>query len=283
MKNIKVNYVAFSVFAFVMFSVSWSMVGYMQTSNENAGLSFKGYANKETFVLGEPTSIEFKFSNNGKTSLAVHQLGVENGILKIFVAGQNGEYKRFWGYGWGQRLGRMLSLAPGESHSYREATILYQGKIETEGLSEKAIRSKLDGNVTTEYAFPEPGIYFIKGLSSYADIVPSFGSDLPPIEVKSIESEPIKVVIKEPDGEDLEVWNQIKGNEEIALLMQAGSFNTSNEAAKEKLVSQVEQIIEKYPSSTYSMYLRPNLEKYKANEERRNKFYKNIKQSQKPE
>ena len=266
MKNKRITYMAMSVSVAFLLYISWSVVGYMQTNTESADLSFKGYANKATFVLGEPVSVEFEFSNNGKTSLAVHKLGVENGILKIFVANKDGEYKRFWGYGWGQVLGRMLSLAPGKSYRYKDVTILYQGKIETEGLSEKAAQAKLEGNITTEYAFPEPGVYFIKGLSSYADKTPSFGKDSPPIEVKSIESEPIKITVIPPTGEDLEVWNQIKGNAEIALLMQNGAFNTGKDAKKEQLMTQVEQIIVQYPNSIYSDYLKPNLEKYKAHQ-----------------
>jgi hypothetical protein len=63
--------------------------------------------------------------------------------------------------------------------------------------------------------------------------------------------------------------------------MQKGGFDAGKEAEKEKLATQVEQIYVKYPNSIYSSYLKPNLAKYKANEARRNEFYKNMRQ--KPE
>jgi hypothetical protein len=282
MKNKKNKFVILSVFVFLLGSVFWTAVGYMQINSGETDLSLKGYTNKEAFILGEPVAVRFEFSNNGNTPLAVHQLGVENGILKIFVAREGNEFKRYWGYGWGQKMGRMRSLAPGESHSYKEAKILYQGKISTDGLSKKAIQEKLDGNVTTEYAFPEPGVYFIKAVSSYADKIPSFGKDSA-VKIKSIESEPIKVVIKEPAGEDLEIWNQIKGNGEIALLMQDNVFNTSKPMEKEALTDKVEQIIERHPNSIYSGYFRLNLEKFKAVEAKRNELFKYSRNGQQPE
>lgn len=271
MKIKNTKYVVTSIIAALLLGVFWSMVGFSQAKTETADLSFKGNVEKETFVLGEPIAVGFEIYNKGKTSISVHRGGVETGFLKVFIAGQDGEYKLYDGYGWGRILGRMFNLPPGESQKYKEATILYQGKIEVSHLNERAAEEKLKGKITTEYALPEPGVYFIKGLSY-------FGEKATPIE-----SEPIKVVIKEPVGEDLEVWNQIKGNAEIALLMQNDGFNTGKEAEKESLINQVEQIIEKYPTSIYSGYLKPNLAVYKAKEAKKNEFYKNIRQAQKPE
>ena len=271
MKIKNVKYVVASIIAALLVSVSWSMIGFSQAKIETADLSFKGNANKEVFVLGEPITVGFEIFNKGETAVEVHKGGVETGFLKVFIAEQDGEYKQYNGYGWGRILGRMSDLLPKQSQKYKEIEILYQGKIEVSHLNERAAKDKLKGKITTEYAFPEPGVYFIKGLSY-------FGKNGTPIE-----SEPVKVVVKEPVGEDLEVWNQIKGNAEIALLLQNDGFNTGKDTEKESLINQVEQIIEKYPNSIYSGYLKLNLEEYKAKEVKRNEFYKNIKQAQKPE
>lgn len=262
----KNNNVAIGTLFAVLLMVSWSIVGSTQTKIESTELLLEGKANKETFILGEPVSIEFEISNKGKTSIAVHSGGVETGFLKIFIAAQNGEYKEYLGYGWGLKMGRMINLAPGESHKYKEATILWHGKIDVSGLSQQAAREKLKGKITTEYAFPEPGVYLIKGISYFGE------------NATLIESEPIEIVVNAPAGDDLKIWNQIKGNREIALLMQAGEFNTSKDEEKEKLVGDVEQIIVQYPNSIYSSYLRTNLEKYKASEEKRNEFMRKIRQ-----
>jgi hypothetical protein len=127
----------------------------------------------------------------------------------------------------------------------------------------------LTGFITTDYAFPEPGEYFIKGISY-------IGENSTPIE-----SKPIKVIIKAPTGDDLEVWNKIKGNKQIAVLMQRGEITVEKETERQKFATQAEQISEQFPNSVYSSYLKSKLEKYKVDEIRRNETYKNI--TRKPE
>lgn len=92
-------------------------------------------------------------------------------------------------------MGRMLDLAPGKSHNYEEATILWNGKIDVSGLNELAAKEKLKGKITTEYALPTPGVYFLKGL-------PYFGENGTPIE-----SDPIQILVSEPVGDDLKIWS----------------------------------------------------------------------------
>jgi len=264
MKNKKIIYIVMSVFIALLLCVSWTIVGLTQTKTESADVSFKGKANKETFVLGEPITVEFEFINVGENPVVVGSGGVEVGGLKIFIANKNGEYKRYFASGWGRKQGQKITLEPSQSLKYKGATILWNGKPNVSHLNEDAAKRILAGEITTEYALPEPGVYFIKGLSY-------IGENATPIE-----SEPIKIVVNQPVGDDLEVWNQIKGNKEIAYLMQKGGFDTGKEAEKERLTNQVEQIIVQYPNSIYSSYFKPNLEKYKADEIRRkdNRHYR---------
>lgn len=270
MKNKRIIYVTLSVFTALVLGISWSMVGFTQTMTENANLSFRGSSNKETFILGEPVTVEFEFTNESETSARAAGSGVESGGLKIFIArSQDGEYKEYFGSGWGRKRGKYITLEPKQSHKFSEVSILWNGKPNVSHLNEDAAKRVLKGKITTEYAFQEPGIYFIKGISYFDE------------NATPIESKPIKIVINEPVGDDLEVWNQIRGNKEIAYLMQKGGFDTGKEAEKEKLATQVEQIFVQYPNSIYSSYLKPNLEKFKSNEAKRNEFYKNMKLPQK--
>lgn len=85
-----------------------------------------------------------------------------------------------------------------------------------------------------------------------------------------IESEEVEVVVNEPEGDDLTVWNQIKGKRDIAILMQTGDFANSKD--EDKNISEVEHIILQYPNSIYSKYLKPNLEKFKENKAKRIEF-----------
>lgn len=242
-----------SVFIAFLLSISWTIVALTQTTTLTNDLSLKGKTNKENFILGEPVTVEFEFINEGDDSVKVAGSGVESGGLKIFIAqGQDREYKEYFIGDWGRKHGQYISLEPKQLHRFKGATILWNGKPNVSHLNETAAARVLKGKITTEYAFPEPGVYFIKGLSY-------FGENATPIE-----SEPIKVVIEEPVGDDLDVWNQIKGNKEIAYLMQHSAFDTGKEAKKEQLNNQVEQIFVQYPNSIYSSYLKSNLEKYKA-------------------
>lgn len=269
MKNKRINYVAVSVFVAFLLSISWSILAFTNNKTETQGLSFKGKANKEIFTLGEPVKVVFEFFNEGESPVIISSGGVEVGNLKVFIANKDGEYREYFGSGWGRKRGYKTTLESKQSFKYPEAAILWNGKPNVSHLNEDAAKRALAGKITTEYALPETGIYFIKGLSY-------FGENSTPIE-----SEPIKIVINEPVGDDLKVWNQIKGNREIALLMQKGGFSTSKDAEKENLTKQVEQILVQYPNSIYSGYLKTNLEKFRARETKRDEFYKNMKQ--KPE
>lgn len=258
MLNKRMIFITMSVSFALLFYVGWTAVGFMQTAT--AQVSFKGKTNKETYVLGEPVSLEFEFTNNGDNPLVVGSGGVDVGGLKVFIADKDGEYKRYKSEEWGRKRGYKISLEPGKSVKLNPATILWNTLPNSVNLK---------GIITTEYAFPELGVYFIKGVSY-------IGENATPIE-----SEPIKVVIESPVGDDLKVWNQIKGNKQIAVLMQRGEITAEKETERQKFSAQAEQILTQFPDSVYSEYLKLNLAKYIADESRRNEMYKNLRQ--KPE
>lgn len=270
MNSKRISYVAISIFIALFSGVFLSAIGLTINNEKIQGLSFKAKANKEVYVLGEPIKVDFEFINQSDNSMIIPSRGVEVGSLKVFIADQGGEYKEYFASGWGRLRGARKTLEPKQSHKY-EATILWNGVPRVSHLNESAAKRVLEGKITTEYALPEPGAYFIKGVSTFGE------------NMTKIESEPVQVVINEPVGDDLKVWNRIKGNREIAYLLQKDSFDTDKDEEKTKLIREVEQIVQTYPNSVYSDYLKPKLEKFKANEERRSGFYKNMKTQQKPE
>lgn len=243
----------------ILFVVSWSVIGSPDMSYLGLeGVSLRGSTNKSVFVLGEPVKVEFEFVNTGEVAMKIPSGGVEVGSLKILIAfEQNSGYKQYLVSDWGRKMGKWIDLLHGSNRKYDEVTILWNGKPKVSHLNEEAAKRVLAGKITTEYAFQETGIYFIKGVSY-------FGEDATPIE-----SEPIRIEIIEPRGEDLEVWKQIKRNREIAGLMQYGVLDTGEATKKQRLISKIEEILSAHPGSTYSSYLRPNLEKFKADEIRR--------------
>jgi hypothetical protein len=91
------------------------------------------------------------------------------------------------------------------------------------------------------------------------------------------------VVIKEPEGEDLEVWNKIKDKKSFAYFIQNAEILGSNIDPEEtaKFQAEVEDILQKYPNSFYAQSLRQSLDKFKANEAKRQEFQEKIKSQQK--
>lgn len=236
---------------------TWAAIGFTQ-GTEKSGLSLRGKSNQETYILGEPVTVEFAFVNEGRSTIKVSAFGVETGGLKVFIASERDrEYKEYFGSGWGRKRGNYAILEPRRSLTLTPATILWNGKPNVSHLNEDAAKLTLAGKLTTEYAFDEAGTYFIKGVSY-------FGGDGSPIE-----SEPVRIQVREPDAANSEVWKKIKGNREIAFLMQKGSFDASDELRKQEVIATVDQIVLNYPVSVYSSYLRPNLEKFKIDEARR--------------
>lgn len=267
MLNKRTIFTAISVSVALLLYVAWTAVGFTQTVT--ADVSFKGRINKQTYVLGEPLNVEFEFTNKGEIPALVSVGGVDSGGLRIFIAGQDGEYERYRSEEWGRKRGQSITLGSGKSQKLKSATILWSRMENVSGLNADAAKRVLADKVTTEYAFPEPGVYFIKGVSF-------IGENAVPIE-----SEPIKVDIEAPTGDDLEVWNKIKGNKQIAVLMQRGEITVEKETERQKHFTLAEQIFEQFPNSVYSGYLKTNLAKYKADEAKRNEIYKII--NRKPE
>jgi hypothetical protein len=259
MKNKKVKY--FVVFvSIVLVTVCGTLIGMTQKNTE---MTLTGSTNKNVYILGEPVVVGFEFKNTGRTPRTIVSGGVSVGSLKILIAREEGEFNRYVSGSWGRKRGIDVLLAPDQVYKYDDATILWNGKPDVSHLNENSAREFLKDKITTEYAFQEPGVYFIKGLSYY-------GENSTPVE-----SEPVRIEIQKPTGSDLLVWNQIKGNKEIAYLLQNGSLDVSDAERKSQLISLVEGLIEQHPDSVFSNYLKPNLAKYKAAEERRNS--KNLK------
>jgi hypothetical protein len=256
---------------FIFANSSW------QQQSSNVSLTIA--ADKNNIYLGEVLNLQFEFTNLGETSVKVPNNGVMGGNVEILITKKGESFRKYFRSDWGRKDGELnvLFLGPKQRHKIDDpnATILWNGRPDYSHLNPDAAKraGKQDNRILTDYAFPDAGTYLVKAVSCLIDELN--GCSIP------IESEPIEIKVNQPIGEDLEVWNRIKGNRGIAMLMQKGSLDTGNEAAKEELISQVKQIIETHPNSVYSGYLKSNLEKFKAKEAKRNEFYKNIKQPQK--
>jgi hypothetical protein len=122
-----------------------------------------------------------------------------------------------------------------------------------------ATSNSTEARVMTDYAFSFTGNYFIKvilGVSS-------------PNRLIKIESQPIKVAIEEPAGENLLVWKKIKDRGDLGYFIQQDDFLIPSYKVeeREKLQREIEQIIIEYPDTIISSQLKKSLEKFQKNEQ----------------
>jgi hypothetical protein len=263
-KNIRIFAMFGAVLALSLISLSMASLTNSQTTTSDILLT--GKTNKDKFLFGEPVKLSFDITNTGSSPLKVSKGGFDVGNFKVYIADKTLEYRQVFGFDWGNRCTfETVNLEPNQKHQYEASNILWNGKRDGSHFSPLANAEYAKERLVTDYIFENTGEHFIKGIT-----------------LDKIESKPIKITIEEPKGEDLEIWNQIKGNKEIAFLMQSNQLNTSDSNEKAKLVNQVEQIIERYPNSTYSAYLKPSLEAFKANDVKLEEFKAKIKAQAKP-
>jgi hypothetical protein len=238
-----------------IFVVLWVTFGTTQNKAQTGGLKLKTLANKASYVLGEPVNLRFELLNEGEEEVKIITGGVEVGSIKIFVSAEDDKYNPYVSSGWERLQGTKIPLKNGESYRYDSVNLLW---------NEMKHAGSGRSSVYNGYAFPAPGKYTIK--AGYWVVLNS----------PETESTPIEITVIEPMGEDSLVWEEIKGNREIAYLMQKGTFDEFREKEKADLVATVENIVNKFPNSVYSKYLRENLENFKRDEVKRKSFYKNI-------
>jgi hypothetical protein len=61
--------------------------------------------------------------------------------------------------------------------------------------------------------------------------------------MQKIEAGPIRLQIGQLTGNDLKFWNEIKGNKEIAHLLQAGDFDARDWPERHELVTKIEKAV----------------------------------------
>lgn len=233
------------------------------TSEDIKRLTLQVKADKETYLPGETITLNFKMLNNSTGPVLLpRNADVQSGHLQVFVADESSRYSKYVGPRWGLADaigGKAVKLQPGESFE-TSATVLHNQRVETAHLSEIAAAEIAKGRIQTDYVLPEPGMYFIKAVLVDDHLV------------NQIESEPVRIIIEEPQGADLEVWNKIKGDGDFALFMQTGELRERPDGPKTKqVVATLKEIESSYPTTRYIGKIRAGLAKRRALLEKQNR------------
>jgi hypothetical protein len=265
MRDKRIQYLSGAVILLIGLTVCTSLMlrkSHGQSISEMDGLMLEVKPSKENYLPGELITIKFKVVNKSSESLSLYKGStVRDGYLTVLVADDNGSFKQYLGPGWGTKdadYNEPLTLEPGQAFE-TEATVLWNQKLETGHLN-RAYAENLETRIPTDYAFPTPGVYYIKAVLNS------------PLSKKHIESAPVRLALETPQGADLEVWNRIKDDGQYALFIQTGGLAERLTGATTKEIAEsLEALLQRYPDNHYSEQIRTSLNHRRSAIERRQK------------
>ena len=220
---------------------------------------------KDVVQLGETLSIETRITKNA--SVPIYLEGDSNYAVAIKIAfKEDKDYKLYVPKGPLISLDGVympIQINPKETLD-NQITVLWNNKPKVSHLNADAAKPYVEGRILTDYAFPEAGTYYIKAVTTVL-------KDKKPV---SVESEPIKIIVEEPQGEDLEVWKKIKDNGEFAYFIQEGEITRGYHKPEEqaKFQQEVDDIVNHYPNSFLSGQIKQSLVKFQAQEAKKKAY-----------
>jgi hypothetical protein len=242
---------------FMLSSIILATLAFAQTKPKELDVTLKLIADKDSYLKGELVNLKLELTNNGAKTIEFIQPH-EN---RISVAKEGETYKLHDGSPKDCGSYDFEPLTPNQSWSMTMLPFLWNGKPTYSNLAgnTKSIEDfDKQTRVVTEYVFQDATTYNASVSVKFKDSEKLNGA--------VIRSEPAKINIKEPEGEDFEVWKQIEGNNGIAFLMQKREdFKIADDKKHAALIREVEQIIINHPNSTYAKYLKQGIDKYKTN------------------
>lgn len=224
---------------------------------------------KSVYILGEVIPINVELRNEGSSDISLNGTDAQSGYLKVLISNSPNDFKEYTNAAWGNKKQPRKTLRAGQ-RVQSQATVLVNVVPEVSHLNEDAAKRESKGKIMTGYAFPKAGVYFIKTVLHIPGENPII-----------LESDSIQIMVNEPVGEDLEVWNKIKDRADIAYFLQESQSIAHNYEEREKFAQEVEQIAKKHPTGTLASQINRSLEKFRASELKRKEFRDNLRQQRK--
>ena len=197
-----------------------------------AGLRVGLSSQATEYFLGVPVRLTVSFTNASGSPINTHALlhpACGNLILSISNDGKT--FRKYVGPGWStiDVIPRPKRLTPGD-HEESIFSVLWN----------KQIAGVLD-HILTEFAFPEPGHYWLK--------VSLLDQD------HSLDSDTLEISILEPSGDDAVIWRILQDTPQLAFFIQYQKAPLHPEHA-----GQLEFLLKKYPNSAYAPFIKEALE-----------------------
>lgn len=218
------------------------------------GLALTLQPSKPSYVLGELVNLRIAVINT--TSQAVPLAGtpdVWTGAVKVFIASRDGDFKEYFGPGWGLRCvvgAAQVEISPGGSFE-TAATVLYNHRMETGHLSEMYAREINRRRLGTDYAFARPGVYRLKAILQ--------------TEGGTLESEVLEIDIREPQGVDHSIWEVLREDPELGYFVQSGGPKGPPETPRsQQLEATLGRLVASFPEGRQTEGIRAGLAEYLA-------------------
>lgn len=219
-------------------------------------------SDQSSYILGETVELKVKVINVLDRPICLHsRVSVLNGFVEVAIAYEEENFKEYRGPGWGfahEGCLESIELAPNGESFETSASILYNRAFKTAHLSKLRAKWIADRYITTNYALTRPGRYFIKTILYDAEYQ------------STIESRPVEIVVKQPEGDDQVVWDILRGNPQCGYFIQTGGPRGRRKDPKtEAMVEMLEDLVVRYPSSRHAKGIRPALLRHYSAIERR--------------
>jgi hypothetical protein len=252
------KYLKSTVFGVLILFATLSSMPQSKESNDSEGSAeLRISTAKSEYLLGEPVRLERRLMKIGDHDRVRFQESDRSGTLRVFIAKGGGEFKRC-------TFDELLpyeeySEGPGLNKAFH--TVLFNSKPKTELLSEYGRREAEEGMILTDYAFPEPGDYRIKAIRRFSV---RQGTDRYASSVDA-ESNEISIRVKQPEGDDLRVWEIMNSDPRIGYFMMEGE---APYRVLDTVLAKVDRITSEYPDSYLAGLLKVKAQEHRARRER---------------
>lgn len=267
-------------FTLILFVTALILVGSIafSKSGTSSEVELRLLVPGKAFTLGEIVPYEILLKNRGTSRVYVPADVIQEIAIEVST-GSTKQFKRYVGPGRdfsvdGVRPG--LEILPQDSQKIR-GTIFWNRTPDLSHLNQDRASELVRERILENLVFTEAGEYWIKArMEVRQDSFQNDPGDAQPARVISLESAPVKIVVNKLTGPDLEVWNRIRDNTDIAFFIQEGDLlvPAHKAEARSNLRREIEWIIDEYPKSTIVKQMKSNLRKLDLMEEKMRKAEK---------